>query len=90
MATGVTIKAFGPISSMLGASEVNFPCEGQLEVRSLVERLGEVYPGLAKYMSQANSFEDHLLVVRGGQIVEADAIVHPGDVLTMVTPIAGG
>jgi molybdopterin converting factor small subunit len=90
MATDVTIKAFEPISSMLGTSEVILPCEGESDVRSIVKRLGEAYPAFAKYMSQAVNFDQYLLVVRGGKIEEADSIVHPGEVLTLVTPIAGG
>jgi hypothetical protein len=41
-------------------------------------------------MSQSNDVEQCLLVVRNGNIERPDAIIHPGEVLMLVTPISGG
>lgn len=90
MPTGVTIKAFGHISTLLGAAEVVVPCDSGLAVRSIVAHLEDKYPLFSKYMSHADDFEEYLLVVRDGRIEQPDSMIHPGEVLTLVTPISGG
>lgn len=90
MPADVTIKAFGPISSLLGAAEVTVPCGGPLAVSSILAQLKDGYPLFAKYLSQSNDVEQIMLVVRNGNIERLDSIIHPGEILILVTPISGG
>jgi len=90
MRSGVTIKAIGHISSLLGASEVVIPCQRQLPVSALLAQLGERYPLFSKYINQSSDCEQYVLVVREGKMEAPDAIIHPGEVLVLVTPVSGG
>jgi len=50
MSAGVTIKAFGYISSLLGTSEVTIPCDRQLPLSAILAQLKNNYPSLSQYL----------------------------------------
>lgn len=90
MPTGITITAFGYISSLLGAREVVVPCDSQLPVSSILAQLKSRYPLFSDYMSQINDLDESLLIARDGKIETSDSIINPGEELVLVTPISGG
>lgn len=90
MSAGVTVKAFGYISTLLGASEVVVPCDSHLAVRAILTQLRESHPSFANYLSKLNDVDEQLLVVRNGKIENLEAIVNSGEELVLVTPISGG
>ncbi len=90
ISTGVTIKAFGHISSLLGASEVFLDCDSQSTVRAILDRLEIAYPSFSKYVRDVNNIDESLLILRNGQIEGLDSLIHPGDQLILVTPVSGG
>lgn len=66
------------------------PCGGQLAVSAILAQLSDRYPLFSKYMSQSSNSEQYLLVVRDGKMEQPDSIIHPGEVLVLVTPVSGG
>ena len=90
MSAGVTIKAFGYISSLLGTSEVTIPCDRQLPLSAILAQLKNNYPSLSQYLPQHNSLEEHLLILCNGKEQNLDSIIHPGEEVILVTPISGG
>jgi molybdopterin converting factor small subunit len=87
---GITIKAFGHISSLVGANEVLLECDSQLMVSAILERLGSAYPSFSNYVRAAKDIDETLLIVRNGHIENLDSVINPGDELILVTPVSGG
>jgi molybdopterin converting factor small subunit len=90
MPTGVTIKAFGYISSLLGAREVVVRCDNHLTVRAILAQLRESYPLFSNYVNKLDNVDEELLIVRNGKIETLDSMINPGEELVFVTPISGG
>jgi molybdopterin converting factor small subunit len=86
----VTIKAFGHISSLLGASEVALACDGPLPVKAILDELGSRYPLFSNYLGQLNDIEEYLLILTDSREMQLDSLVQPGEKLVLVTPISGG
>ncbi len=90
MPTGVHIKAFGHISTLLGATDLDVACDGAVPVRSMLSQLARERPSFAAYIGDLHDVDEKLLVVRSGKIQDLDSIVAPGDDVILVTPIGGG
>ena len=86
----VTIRAFGHISSLLGASEVTLACHGPLPVKAILHELGSQYPLFSNYLGQVNDIEEYLLILTEGREMRLDSMVQPGEKLILVTPVSGG
>ncbi|MGA2963699.1 MAG: MoaD/ThiS family protein [Candidatus Korobacteraceae bacterium] len=87
---GITIKALGHISSLVGASEVVLDCDSQLMVSAILDRLGSAYPAFSNYIRAVKDIDESLLIVRNGHIENLDSVINPGDELILVTPVSGG
>lgn len=91
MPTGVTIRAFGYISFLLGREDiVLLPCDTQVPVRSILAELSSRYPLFSNYVSQANAVEHGLLILRDGRTEGPDSMINPGEELILATPMSGG
>ncbi|MGD0522798.1 MAG: MoaD/ThiS family protein [Candidatus Korobacteraceae bacterium] len=90
ISTGITIKAFGHISSLLGASAVFLDCDSQLAVSAILERLGSAHPSFCNYVRDMKDIDENLLILRNGQTEGLDSLINPGDELILVTPVSGG
>lgn len=90
MSIGVTIKAFGYVSSLLGTRSVVLSCDNPLSVRSILDQLKAKYPSFSNYVGQLNDIEESLLILRDGNTEDLDSMINPGDELILVTPISGG
>jgi hypothetical protein len=91
MPAGVTIKALGHISFLLGASERMVSCDRQISVCSILAQLKSAYPLFSEYLGELDKSEDMLLILRGnGRELDLYSMVDPGEELILVTPISGG
>ena len=91
MQAGVTIRALGHISFLLGGSERRLVCEGQTQVSSILAQLKSAYPLFSEYLGQLENSNDMLLILRpDGQELNLNSQVGPGEELILVTPISGG
>ena len=90
MSAGITIIAFGYISSVLGTREVTISCDSQLPLRALQSQLRNSYPAFSEFLAQLEKSEDSLLVLRNGEKLDLDSIICPSEELILATPISGG
>jgi molybdopterin converting factor small subunit len=90
ISTGITIKAFGYISTLLGASAVFLDCDSQLAVSAILDRLASDYPSFSNYIREMKDIDENLLILRNGQTEDLDSLINPGDELILVTPVSGG
>jgi molybdopterin converting factor small subunit len=90
ISTGITIKAFGHIASLLGASEIILACDSRLTVSEVLDRLGSAHPSFFNYVRERKYIDESLLVVCNGRIETLDSLINPGDELILVTPVSGG
>lgn len=90
MPTGITILAFGYISTLLGTRKIVLPCEGPLTVSSVLAELKTRYPSFSQYVGEVNDVEESLLILLEDETAGPESIVHSGDKLILVTPMSGG
>jgi molybdopterin converting factor small subunit len=87
---GVTITAFGHISSLLGAREVVLACDHPLPVSAILDELKSKYPLFSNYLGQLHDIEEYLLILNDNREMQLHSLVQPGEELVLVTPVSGG
>ena len=85
----VTVKAVGPVSSLLEASETVVSCDSPLPVSVILDELRSRYPPFSNFLGQPD-IEDNLMIRCGGREMQFDSMVQPGEELLLLTPISGG
>jgi molybdopterin converting factor small subunit len=61
-----------------------------LPVSAILDRLGSASPSFSNYVRDEKYLDESLLILRNGQTEDLDSLIHPGDVLILVTPVSGG
>jgi molybdopterin converting factor small subunit len=87
---GITVMAFGHISSLLGAREVVLDCGGALPVSAILDELRSRYPLFSDYLGQLKDVEEYLLILVDSREMQMSSLVQPGEELVLVTPVSGG
>lgn len=87
---GITVTAFGHISSLLGAREVVLACDTPLMVSAILDELRNRYPLFSNYLGQLKDIEENLLILAQSRELQMNSLVQPGEELVLVTPISGG
>jgi hypothetical protein len=85
----ITVKAVGPVSSLLETSETVVTCDSPLPVSVILDELRIRYPLFSKFLGQLD-VEDNLMIRCGGREMQFDSMVQPGEELLLLTPISGG
>jgi len=89
----VTVRVFGALRQAMGQTEVRLPCAGATVKDALVQ-LGQGCNGdVASYIfdKQGNLWRSLMLLVNDDPV--SDALcqrTNPGDVITLLLPLAGG
>jgi len=89
----VTVRVFGALRQAMGQSEVRLPCAGATVKDALVQ-LGQGSNGdVASYIfdKQGNLWRSLMLLVNDEPV--SDALcqrTNPGDVISLLLPLAGG
>jgi len=85
----ITIKAVGPVSSLLGTRETVIASDSPLQVSVILDELRSRYPLFSKYLGQLE-IVDNLMINCGAREMQLDSMVQPGEELVLITPISGG
>lgn len=89
----VTVRVFGALRQALGQSEVKLPCAGATVKDALVQLGQASSDDVARYIfdKQGDLWRSLMLLVNGEPV--SDALcqkTNPGDVITLLLPLAGG
>jgi len=89
----VTVRVFGALRQAIGQNEVKLPCAGAT-VRDVLVQLGQVSNGdVASYIfdKQGDLWRSLMLLVNDEPVSDARCQkTNPGDVITLLLPLAGG
>ncbi|MFB3883385.1 MAG: MoaD/ThiS family protein [Armatimonadota bacterium] len=89
----VTLRLFGPLRNAVGQREVQLPCAGATVTETLARLAKEWGDSVRPFIfdRQGNQMRSLILLVNDEPVEDSKlTVVHGGDVVSVLLPLAGG